>query len=145
MSQAAIDQIERTKPYKGGNDDLWRLSKLDNIDKHRHLLAGASVLVNLTHDPTGADRLRRVVFPDIQLATIETVKTRGELRMLKDGDELCRLLNFGNRTESDQDPQFTFCVALDEPGVVQGEPILPFLHQLIDLVDGVVAQFVHLL
>ncbi len=30
----AIDVIDRLKPYKGGNDALWLLYKLDNADKH---------------------------------------------------------------------------------------------------------------
>ena len=38
MPQAAIDAIDATKPYKGGNDTLWRLHRLNIIDKHRLLL-----------------------------------------------------------------------------------------------------------
>jgi hypothetical protein len=35
MAKAAVDAIDATKPYKGGNDTLWRLHRLNNIDKHR--------------------------------------------------------------------------------------------------------------
>jgi hypothetical protein len=34
----AIDAIRKVKPYKGGNDLLWAISVLDNINKHRTLL-----------------------------------------------------------------------------------------------------------
>jgi hypothetical protein len=34
----AIEAIDALKPYKGGNDPLWLLSKLDNTDKHSFIL-----------------------------------------------------------------------------------------------------------
>ena len=34
----AISKIDSIKPYKDGNDDLWKLHKCNNIDKHRALL-----------------------------------------------------------------------------------------------------------
>jgi len=37
MRQEAIEAIDALKPYKGGNDDLWRIHELDNTDKHRGL------------------------------------------------------------------------------------------------------------
>src|SRR2546426_3048769 len=39
MSQRSIDAVDAAKPYKGGNDMLWLIHKLDNIDKHRLLIA----------------------------------------------------------------------------------------------------------
>jgi hypothetical protein len=38
MRQDAIDAIKAFKPYKGGNDTLWIIHKLNNIDKHRFVL-----------------------------------------------------------------------------------------------------------
>jgi hypothetical protein len=37
-SMTAISTIQSLKPYKGGNDDLWRLHQLDIIDKHRAIV-----------------------------------------------------------------------------------------------------------
>ena len=37
MSAAAIKHLDSLKPYKGGNEALWRVHELDNIDKHRTL------------------------------------------------------------------------------------------------------------
>jgi hypothetical protein len=39
MRREAIDAIEALKPYSGGNEVLWRLNRLNNIDKHRLLVA----------------------------------------------------------------------------------------------------------
>jgi hypothetical protein len=38
MRQDAVNAIAAIRPYKGGNDTLWRLHKLNNIDKHRYLV-----------------------------------------------------------------------------------------------------------
>ena len=37
MRELAIKYIDNSKPYKGGNQVLWRIHELDNIDKHRTL------------------------------------------------------------------------------------------------------------
>jgi hypothetical protein len=47
-TQAAIDAIDATKPYKGGNDCLWKLNQLNNIDKHRFLVFACSQLANIS-------------------------------------------------------------------------------------------------
>jgi hypothetical protein len=41
MSLEAIKAIDALKPYKGGDDTLWQISVLDNIDKHRNLFTYA--------------------------------------------------------------------------------------------------------
>lgn len=41
MRRVAIDAIDNLRPYRGGNDSLWRIHALDNIDKHRTLFSVA--------------------------------------------------------------------------------------------------------
>jgi hypothetical protein len=41
---ADLAKIDAIQPYKGGNDLLWAVHKLNNIDKHRLLLAVGSAL-----------------------------------------------------------------------------------------------------
>jgi hypothetical protein len=38
MSPEAKKAIHKLRPYKGGNEALWRIHHLDIVDKHRHLL-----------------------------------------------------------------------------------------------------------
>ncbi len=38
--------------------------------------------------------------------------------------------------------QFTFDVALNEPQIIQAEPLVETVHQFTGLVDGIVNQFV---
>jgi hypothetical protein len=44
MTRQAISAIDAVKPYKGGNDFLWRLNERNNIDKHRLLLVAGSAV-----------------------------------------------------------------------------------------------------
>src|SRR5579863_5427772 len=38
MQRNAVDAIKALKPYRGGDDTLWRLQQLNNRDKHRLLV-----------------------------------------------------------------------------------------------------------
>ena len=42
MPAAAMTAIDALKPYRGGHDVLWRIHRLDNVDKHRVLLTVGS-------------------------------------------------------------------------------------------------------
>jgi hypothetical protein len=63
MRQEAIDAIDATKPYAGGNDALWRIHKLNNVDKHRLLITVGSMVRSVD---IGSDMTRRMrkAFPD---------------------------------------------------------------------------------
>ncbi len=45
--QETIDAIDALKPYKGGNDALWVLYRLNNIEKHRLLITVGSMFQSL--------------------------------------------------------------------------------------------------
>ena len=60
MRQDAIDAIDALRPYKDGNDALWKLHKLNIIDKHRLLVTvGAQVEASIWGVHTG-----QMQFPD---------------------------------------------------------------------------------
>ena len=44
ISPNAVAAIDSIQPYKGGNDILWQLSELNNIDKHRLILTAQSTV-----------------------------------------------------------------------------------------------------
>lgn len=48
LSDRAQDMIRGLKPYRGGNEALWILNELCNIDKHRKLIAMGSRLGDIT-------------------------------------------------------------------------------------------------
>lgn len=45
--QETFEAIDALKPYKGGNDPLWMLYRLNNIEKHRLLITVGSMLHSL--------------------------------------------------------------------------------------------------
>ena len=51
MGNKAIEAIKRLKPYKGGNDPLYRIHALNNRDKHRLLLAAGCAASRFTSEP----------------------------------------------------------------------------------------------
>ena len=127
--QEAKDAIDATKPYRGGNDVLWRLHKLNNIDKHRLLLTVGSAFraVDL-----GAElsRTMREAFPDRPaFPPMKTfISPADRLFPLKVGDEL---YIGGVDHPINAQMEFRFDVALGEPDVVEGEPLIVRIVELI--------------
>jgi hypothetical protein len=89
MTELAIKHIDNLKPYKGGNQVLWRIHELDNIDEHRSLftvgsdylffadwLPGGSYVLK-TEDPHFAGILDSAVEKDVQLE-VEGSARQGE-------------------------------------------------------------------
>jgi hypothetical protein len=145
MGQDAIRLIDALKPYKSGNDTLWHLKELDDIDKHRLLLTVGTRYE--AHRATPSERhelMRRFVgshpgqptpnFNGMLLA----VK---DVRMLKRGDKLRTV----PESEVEQDMQFHVNLAFNEPGVCEGEPVIDTLHQMAKLVGHIVLEFEPLL
>lgn len=139
---AAIDAL---KPYKGGNDLLWALYRLNNIEKHRLLLTVGSQAAGVN---VAQDMARRAgsSFPPEALAALESMRLfliptdRGF--PLKKGFEL-----FTGAVDEKPDPkqEFRFEVALNEPGIIEGKPILETVHQFTALVEGIVVALMRLL
>jgi hypothetical protein len=136
VSDAAKRLLDELKPYKGGNDPLWRLHRLDIVDKHRLLLA-----VGAAH--------RNIVLPSPAVGGLPAgalgiaFAPADQQFPLEDGAEVFRVAGAA-RQEGDEhydDMKFTFEVALNEPGVVEGEAVLHVLQGLADLVRGVLDAF----
>jgi hypothetical protein len=142
MRQDAISAIDAIKPYKGGNDTLWRLHRLNNVDKHRLLVTVGSSFqsVDLGRTLTRGlraiipDEQRRAAVPDLSLF----VRPQDNLFPLKAGDEL-----FIDQpdAEADENQQIRFAVVINEPGVIEGEAIIETLRQMVDVVDQLVPVF----
>jgi hypothetical protein len=72
--QETFDAIDTLKPYKGGNDLLWSLHKLNNIEKHRLLLTVGSQAAGVNIGQLMAGHLG-VTFPEA-VAALETFCTQ---------------------------------------------------------------------
>ena len=120
-SQGTVDAIDALKPYKGGNDLLWMLYRLNNIEKHRVLFTVGSQAagVSLRHM---AASFSVGSFQAEALALIEGVMESLFLIPadkgfpLKEGFEL---LIGAVDEKPDPKQQFRFQVALNEPGLLR--------------------------
>jgi len=142
MHKDAIKAIDALKPYQGGNETLWRIHKLNNIDKHRLLVTvgsqmrsfdvGAHLAPLVKDEPGWGD----AIIPSLFLRPADPMFP------LEAGDEL---FIDAPDAEPNKKMQFRFDVALSEPQVLEGEPILEALHQMVDLTDNLIPTFAPLL
>jgi hypothetical protein len=119
MGDAAIEAIDALKPYKGGNDALWRLHHLNNIEKHRLLI----VAVIAHQDINKGLKNRRIL----------------EFRRspVKVGHELLRIpADF--ETEVYMEPFFE--VAFAESEIIECEPVIPTLNMFTEAVEDALAR-----
>jgi hypothetical protein len=138
ISSEAKAKIDQTMPYKEGNNKLWQINELNNIDKHRLLITVGSSFQSLDlgeHMIAGM----KDAFPDLELPKIELfLKPADNLFPLKKGDEL--FIDGPNAKEL-PDMQFRFYISLNEPGVVEGEPIIELLQSMLDIVKSTIHSF----
>lgn len=139
----AIAAIDSTKPYRGGNDVLWQLHRLNNIDKHRFLITVGSAFQSLD---LGAHMQRMMYELNPGLANVQVpplfVRPADRMFPLKVGDEL--FLDAPD-AKPNAKMQFRFEVAFGEKGVIEGDPLVETLQKTIDVVGDLVVSFAHLL
>jgi hypothetical protein len=142
-----IDKLSRLEPYEGGRHQiLWALHYLDIIDKHRLLVTAAGATRQLRMnagamhrsffaDATGEEGDIARASPDLWI-TLNAAETTFPL---EDGTELTS----GPRANSKPYDQFQFpiYIALAEPEILKGEPVLPTLIQMVSAVREVVDLF----
>jgi hypothetical protein len=138
MSQAAVNLIDSVKPYKGGNDLLWKIHELNRIDKHRLLVTVGSSFQSMD---VGA-HLRTLIAKELPGMEIPIRPI-----FLKPADTLFPL-NVGSELFNDEpgaqpipDMQFRFNVVLNESGIVEGEYLVDVVHSMVGAVDILVPTF----
>ena len=141
----AIATLDGLMPYRGGNDSLWCLNKLNNIDKHRVLLTAGSAFQSIN---LGAYMFRRMQtsLSSSLMADKFTEEPALDLfyrvadRMfpLKAGDEL---FIDAPDAELDEKLEFRFAVAFGERDIAYGEPIIETLASYVQLVEDILLKF----
>ena len=102
MRPEAVEAIDRLKPYKGGNDLLWKIHALNNLDKHRAIftldrdcvmqdewLPPGGFAVR-TGDPTFASVFDDEINQDMNLEIEEAINQPQILRAVKTASQLDR-------------------------------------------------------
>jgi hypothetical protein len=126
-----IAKFDSFKPYKEGNITLWKLNKLNNVDKHRLLIAVGSSYGSVNIAPTIWETMRSVV-PEKMLQIEEIlpalfIRPADKLLPLKSGDVL-----FIDLPGKGPNPaiQFQFYIAFNELGVGEGDEISEVLRAM---------------
>lgn len=139
VSTRAYRILRRLKPYKGGREFFWLIHELDRLDKHKSIIpVGAAyrhfIMTAIMHPPWAEEPIR---FPPI------AIRPADRQYPLQDGAAIFALRADARKANAEfqQDYQFTFEVAFGEGQIVDGEPILPTLQQLTNLVERVVDIF----
>ncbi|MBK5215640.1 MAG: hypothetical protein JJE53_02445 [Candidatus Pacebacteria bacterium] len=126
-----IDKFDSFKPYKEGNITLWKLNKLNNIDKHRLLIAVGSSFGSLNIAPTIWETMRSVVpekMPQIEkILPALFILPADKLLPLKKDDVL--FLDLPDKVPNSA-IQFQFHIAFNESGVVEGDEITEVLKNM---------------
>lgn len=117
MRPIAIKAIDNVKPYKGGNEPLWRIHELDNIDKHR-------TLFSVAHD--------YLFFGEW---------FEGDYWFKTDAPNFTGV--FDAQVEMDVQLEIDKAVGQSQP--VKGNSLLPSLHEMVDRVEELVLYFKPLL
>lgn len=119
IAAAVIDTI---KPYKGGQTLIWLTGKLWNIDKHRLPITTYGVThvegIDVRVDKTGSQYMGCSARVD-QGRCVGLVATDAPMTVTNQG-------------------QATFYVQFDEPGLLEGDPVVPTLAQMSQLTSEAV-------
>ena len=138
--EKTLNAIDALKPYKGGNDLLWILHRLNNIEKHRILLTVGSHAAGINLGQLMASHLSEA-FPPEAIEAFESMDVylnpADKGFPLESGFEL-----YIGAVDENPNPkqQFRFDVALNEPGIIEGKPVIQVVNEFIDLVVGIVAD-----
>lgn len=144
MRADAVRAIDALMPYRGGNDGLWKLHRLDIIDKHRDWLVVGSRLRAVDIMPVGRrgmleglpdDEFSRSLRETMGGLSLWLRPAQESLEPLKTGDELLT-----DAPDAPEDPsiRFAFDVAILEPDVAESEPLVEVVLRTADLVGHVV-------
>lgn len=138
--QDIFDAIDLIKPYRGGNDLLWILYRLNNVEKHRLLLtiesrSGAVNIDQIMHrifSVHWAEMWPGITFPSMDCFVREN---GGDFPMTAG----LELFIDAPDAEFDKKLQFRFDVAISEPQVLEAKSLIETLHQMANLVEGIVS------
>jgi hypothetical protein len=140
IKHEALEKIASLKPYKGGDDILWRLHALNKIDKHRLLVAAGCSVSRITREP-----LKKPINfdpEDIAQALSDTIIPIPGGFPLYEGQEL---LVDPPSPELNENMKLLGEVAINEPQVIEGRPLIVILRESYRRVVTIVGDFVPLL
>jgi hypothetical protein len=127
MKKEVVDAIRSIHPYQGGDDTLWRLHRLNAIDKHNMLVAVWGNITAVNGLPPIMDQWNGHRWAGVP----------GAPSMLRAGDEFS--INIPG-LKLDKSTQFFAEIVFNEPGVAEGYPVIlgltQFHRRVLLLIEG---------
>lgn len=136
-SSEALRLVKGVQAHSSGNIAFWRLHQLDIADKHRILIPVGAAFSHITLDVGAAFETFGLPKASMKVG----IKPADRQFPLRDGAELYRA---PMTLKASMDPQFTFDIAFGEGEVVEGEPIIPALQELLKLTQATIVRFAKL-
>ncbi len=135
MSPAAIAAIDAVQPYGGGNDVLWHLHALNNIDKHRLILTVGSAINSF--DAGAVMQQKAPKGSGLSRANLSLfLGVKDNLYPLEVGSEI-----FKDQTSLEVIKiPMRFEIVLYEKGIIEGKSLVPVLQDMITAVEKVIAD-----
>jgi hypothetical protein len=138
MRQDAINAIRALEPYPGGQGaDLWTFHRLNNIDKHRLILTVGSAFRSVNLGAHMAVQMEKALGRAVPAPEF-FVRPADNLFPLEPGKEL---FIDAPDAEPNEKMQFQFDVALHEPRIIEGKPLLETAVQFRDRVSSIIEAF----
>ena len=138
MRDEAINVIKSLNPYKGGDDVLWTINALNNIDKHRLLVAAGTFVFRYNRAPL--KRAINILNPEQLTQTLsDTLVPITGTFPLYEGQEI---LVDPRDMEPDENVEFFFEVAINEPQEFPPAPLALVLRQSYRRVVEVVGMLI---
>jgi hypothetical protein len=131
--------IDSIKPYKGGNDTLWKIHALNIIDKHRQLMTVGSKFGAVDIGSLMIFRMRKLMNNDNIPNAPLFISPKDNLFPLKPGDEL--LVDGSPNAVEDPSMRFNFEIVLNEKDIVVGQPVTTALKSMVDEVEKLIPIF----
>lgn len=107
--------VDTIRPYKGGNDALWALGKIDNTDKHRLLtpIFVPQTVENINMRDNHGNQL-------IDCSAV--IENSGACRLIAmNASQGMKIESYGKATAE---------IFFNEAGIVEGQPLFPVLIQM---------------
>jgi hypothetical protein len=144
LRKPCLEILDGIQPYKDGSShQLWQLNKLDVIDKHRMLVAVATVKTGRSMTPSeeAAFKAKKTIIGPATFAAHQYVFAANNPPVipLQAGDKLGTF----PISEANEDMRFAFDVAINEFEVVEGlVPALYFMMGISSEIGAIINRFV---
>lgn len=143
MRMDAIEAIDSIKPYRGGNDALWILQSLNNVNKHRLLnIVGLAYRFQAV-TPNVLEYLRKAwsgrfgAWPSPEDASPDLIEYERRHFPLIKGDVL--FIDLPD-AEVNHQSNFSFGITITEAKLTNGSPILETFKDMTEVVENVISR-----